>query len=176
MSAGELILMGVIAGAHGIRGEVKLKSFTANPADIASYGVLSDETGGRLFEIVALKSAKDALIVRLSGVEDRSGAEALKGTKLFVPRGRMPAPDQDDYYHADLIGLDAVDASGNRIGRVLGVENYGAGDLLDIGDDTASELLPFTKAFVPEVDLAARRIVIAPPEDFLTSEAGVDAP
>ena len=176
MGAGELILLGVIAGAHGIRGEVKLKSFTANPADIASYGALSDEAGGRLFEILAIKPAKDALIARLAGVEDRTAAEALKGTKLFVPRERMPAPDQDDYYHADLIGLDAVDASGNHFGTVLGVENYGAGDLLDIGDDTASELLPFTKAFVPEIDLAARRIVIAPPDDFLTSEAGTDAP
>lgn len=165
----ELVLIGVIAGAHGIRGEVKLKSFTADPADITAYGVLRDEAGKHTIKIVSLKPAKDAFIAKLKDVNDRNAAEALRGTKLYVPRARMPEPGEDSWYHADLIGLQIVGPDGTAIGTVVAVENFGAGDLLEIAPlgGGRSDFLPFTKAFVPDVDIKGGRVIVAPPDDFL---------
>jgi 16S rRNA processing protein RimM len=157
-----------IGAAHGIRGEVRLWAFTEDPAAIAGYGALETEDGARRFTIETLRRAKDHLVVRLSGIADRDAAEALRNTKLFVPRARLPATDDDDtFYHADLIGLAAVTPDGGAFGDVVAMHNFGAGDLLEIklAGSHATVLLPFTKAVVPAVELANRRIVIDPPAD-----------
>jgi 16S rRNA processing protein RimM len=168
------LLMGVILGAHGIKGEVKVKSFAARPSDIAAYGALSDATNTRSFDL-AITGTSDAtrgiLIARLAGVADRNAAEALKGTELFVARDRLPKlADAEEFYFADLIGLAAVDAAGREFGRIVSVDNYGAGDLLLVapegGEDRESFVVPFTKAFVPEVDVTAGRLVLNLPADF----------
>ena len=148
-----------------MRGEVRLRSFTADPAAITSYGPLETEDG-RVFEIESLRPAKDHFVVRISGIADRNAAERLANTKLYVPRERLPAPSEpDEFYHADLIGLAVVDRSGRQLGAVVAVHNFGAGDLIEMrpeaGDKT--EFVPFDETNVPVVDLAAGRIVVDPP-------------
>ena len=161
------ICLGVITGAHGVRGLVRIKSFTAAPGDIAAYGPLDDEAGTRRFEVAVKGEAKGAVPAALAGVEDRNAAEALKGTRLYVDRAALPPPqDEEEYYHADLIGLRAEDATGRNLGRVVAVHNFGAGDLLEIERPDGTELLlPFTKAAVPSVEIAAGRLTVEPPED-----------
>jgi 16S rRNA processing protein RimM len=158
------ICVAEIGGAHGIRGEVRLKSFTAVPDAITRYGPLESDDGRR-FEIAALRPTKGLFIARLKGVGDRNAAEALRSLKLYVPRTRLAPPEPDEFYHADLIGLDVFDTTGRALGRIVAVPNYGAGDLLEIApaDGRPPVLLPFTKAAVPTVDMAARRIVADPP-------------
>ena len=157
------ILVGVIGAAHGIRGELRLKSYTAEPGAIRNYGPLTSSDGHRRFEIVSYRSLKDDMaVVRLKGVEDRASAEALTNTRLFIDRAQLPAPDEDEFYHADLIGLRAEMADGEEIGTVVTVQNHGAGDLVEIAPGRGETILvPFTKAFVPEIDLAGGRIVVA---------------
>ncbi len=160
------ICLGVIAGAHGVRGLVKIKCYTEAPGDIAAYGPLSDEAGTRRFEIAVKGMAKGAVLAGIAGIDDRDAAQALKGTRLYVDRAALPAPSEEEtYYHADLVGLVAEDREGGRIGRVAAVHNFGAGDLLEIERDDGGpeDLVPFTKAAVPEVDLDAGRLVIEPP-------------
>ena len=160
------ICLGVVAGAHGVRGLVKIKSFTETPGDIVAYGPLSDEAGTRRFEIAVKGMAKGSVLAGIAGVEDRDAAQALKGMRLYVDRAALPAPDEEEtYYHADLVGLMAESRDGGQIGWVAAVHNFGAGDLLEIArDDGGPELLvPFTKAAVPEVDLEGGRLVIEPP-------------
>ena len=162
------ICLGVIAGAHGVRGLVKVKSFTETAEDLTAYGPLTDEAGARRFELTVTGRAKDALLARIEGVADRDQAQALKGTRLYVARDALPALDEEEtYYHADLIGLAAEDRDGRPLGRVRAVHNFGAGDLLELdgGPDGPSLLLPFTQAAVPVVDLAGGRIVVEPPEE-----------
>jgi 16S rRNA processing protein RimM len=162
MAAGARICLGQIGAAHGIRGEVRLRSFTAEPAAIAGYGPLETEDG-RVFEIEALRPAKDHFVARLSGVADRNSAEQLASLKLYVPRERLPAPEADDeYYHADLIGLAVVDRAGQKLGTVVAIHNFGAGDLIEMLPEAGgkTELVPFDAATVPEVDLAAGRLVV----------------
>jgi 16S rRNA processing protein RimM len=152
-----------IGAPHGVRGEVKLWPFTADPQSVRDYGPLETEDGAARFEIEALRAAKDHLVVRLKGVNDRNAAERLTNTKLFVPRERLPATEADDeFYHADLIGLAVVDTAGNALGSVAALHNFGAGDLVEIkpAQGGATVLLPFTEAAVPEVDIAGRRIVV----------------
>ena len=171
----KLLLMGAILGAHGIKGEVKVKSFAAKPSDIAGYGALTDAQEQRRFEL-SIVGTSDAtrgiLIARIAGVADRNAAEALKGTELYVARERLPhLTDSDEFYFADLIGLQAVAATGKHYGSVVSVDNYGAGDLLlvapsDAGDADDSFVVPFTKAFVPTVDVAAGKLVLNLPADF----------
>lgn len=161
-----LILVGVFGAAHGVRGEIRLKSFTEDPAAIADYAPLSDEQGRRVFAIKTMRHVKDDIFVaRIEGVNDRNAAEALTNLRLFVPRDRLPAAEEGEYYHHDLIGLDAVTQDGERIGTVAGVENFGAGDILEIEAMQGGEtmLVPFNDDFVPEVDLAGRRVVVVPP-------------
>jgi 16S rRNA processing protein RimM len=159
------VLMGVITGAHGVKGEVRVKSFTAEPAAIAAYGPLEDERGGRRLALELAGTVRGMLIARIAGVADRNEAERLKGTRLFLPRAALPQPAAEEYYHADLIGLAAVLKDGSALGRVRAVHGYGAGDSLEIERaDGKSVLVPFTEAAVPEIDVAGGRLVVDPPE------------
>jgi 16S rRNA processing protein RimM len=143
-----------------------VKSFTSDPLALAGYGPLESEDGARTFRIVSLRPAKDMLVARIDGIADRDAAEALRNLRLYVPRERLPPPDEDEFYLADLIGLVAVDTKGSELGVVAAVPNFGAGDLVEIALTTGGPtvLLPFTKAVVPEIDIAGGRIVVDPPE------------
>ena len=158
------ILVAEIGAAHGLRGEVRLRSFTQDPAAVADYGALTDEAG-RSFTIETLRPAKDALIVRLAGISDRNAAEELRGRKLYVMRDRLPPPDDaDTFYHADLVGLAVADRDGRALGTVTAVHNFGVGDLIEIAPPAGGAvMLPFTAAVVPVVDIAAGRVVVDPP-------------
>jgi 16S rRNA processing protein RimM len=163
-----LVLMGAILGAHGIKGDVKVKSFAAKPAAIAEYGPLTDTKHKRSFELSIVGAAKGVLIGRIAGITDRNAAEALKGVELFVDRERLPAPDDpEEYYLADLIGLAAFDGKGAKLGEIVSVDNYGAGDLLLVVPENGEGfVVPFAKAFVPVVDVKDRRVVLDLPADF----------
>ncbi len=140
-----------------------IKSYTGDPAAIGDYGSLSDETGTRTFNLRIVRTTTKGVIARLAGVTDRNAAEELRGTKLFVDRDRLPAvEDEDEFYHTDLIGLTAQSHTGEVIGKVVAVENFGAGDLLEIKEPEKknTELVPFSKNFVPKVDLAAGTVTV----------------
>ena len=160
------VLLGRIAGAHGIRGEVLIKTFTAEPESIGAYGPLSDKGGTRTFEIQSVRATAKGVVARLKGVADRNAAEAIKGVELYVKRDKLPAAEEGEFYHADLIGLTAVDADGKPVGEIVAVHNFGAGDLIEVrlAGSGKTELIPFTDAAVPEVDIAARRVVVVIPE------------
>jgi 16S rRNA processing protein RimM len=165
--AAKLTCVGAIAGAFGVRGEVRLKSFCAEPAAIARYAPLLTEDG-RSFALRITRSIQGAFAARLGGVETREQAEALKGTRLYVPRDRLPPLEPDEFYHADLIGLAVFDTGGAPLGTIRAVLDHGAGDILEIARPGAADLLlPFTRAAVPTVDLAGRRLVVDPPEGLL---------
>jgi 16S rRNA processing protein RimM len=161
------ICVAQIGAPHGVRGEVRIKSFTADPMALTDYGALTSEDGTRSFEITAVRPAKEVLVARLTGVDDRNAAEALRNLRLYVPRDRLPAADEDEFYHADLIGLAVVREDGTPMGRVAALHNFGAGDLIEIAPEMggASLLLPFTKGVVPVIDLAGGRIIIVAPEE-----------
>jgi 16S rRNA processing protein RimM len=166
------VLLGEFGRAHGLKGEVRLKSFTADPAAIASYGPLLT-TGGQAVVLTGLRpapgSAPDLLIAGVDGVTTREAAEALNRIRLFVARGKLPPPDdEDEFFLADLIGLTAVAPGGRVLGTVVAVPNFGGGDLLEIAPagPGPSAFLPFTKAFVPLVDMAGRRVVVDAPDDL----------
>ena len=167
---GERICVGRIGAAHGTRGEVKLWSFTADPMAVADYGALESEDGTRSFTIEALRPAKDFLVVRFAGVADRTAAEQLRNLELYVARERLPAPEADEFYHADLVGLAVVDRQGMTLGTVAAVHNFGAGDLIEVqpAHGGMTVMLPFTETIVPMVDVAAGRIVIDPPDGAFT--------
>jgi 16S rRNA processing protein RimM len=156
-----------IGAAHGVRGEVKLWSFTEDPAAVADYGPLETEDGSQRFEIEALRPAKDHFVARIAGIADRDAAEKLRNIDLYIPRDRLPEiDDADTFYHTDLIGLKAVTQSGDEVGTVSAIHNFGASDVIEIkppGGD--SLLMPFTDATVTEIDLGARRIVVVPPTE-----------
>lgn len=166
-----LVLLGVIGAAHGIKGEVRIKAFTGDPLAIADYGPLVDDKG-RYFEISEARAAKEVVVARLKGVASREAAEALNGVQLFVTRDKLPASeDEDEFLQADLIGCSVVAPDGVVLGSVTAVANYGAGDLLDIATpDGRSILMPFTKAFAPRIDIAARRIEAEPPEGLFDAD------
>lgn len=164
--AGGRVCLGQIGAAHGVRGEVRLRSFTSDPPAIASYGPLETDDG-RSFQIETLRPAKDHFVAKLAGVADRNAAERLTNLKLYVPRERLPAlTEPNEFYHADLIGLSAVDTDGNRLGIVVAIYNFGAGDLLELkpDDDGTTELVPFDTATVPAIDIAAGKIVVNLPD------------
>lgn len=164
------VCVGAIAGAFGVRGEVRLKSFTAVAEDIASYAPLETEDGKHSFTVKITRQIKNGLSARLSGVTNKEAADALRGTQLFVPRDRLPSLPDDEFYHADLIGLTVTDTGGASLGKVLSVLNNGADDLLELSapGQKQSVLLPFTKAIVPTVDLSQGRIVADPPEGLFS--------
>jgi 16S rRNA processing protein RimM len=155
-----------IGAAHGIRGEVKLWSFTEDPMAVAHYGPLETADGARCFEIEAARPAKDHLVARIAGVGDRNAAEKLRNIDLFVPRERLPPIEEaDTFYHADLVGLAAISENGAALGTVVAIHNFGAGDLIEIEPAAGGEplLLPFNETTVPTIDLKVGRIVVVPP-------------
>jgi 16S rRNA processing protein RimM len=155
-----------IGAAHGLRGEVRLNSFTADPAAVTRYGALADESGTRAFEIESWRPGKGFLVVRFKDVGDRTAAEQLCNVDLYVPRERLPAPEAGEFYHADLIGLRAVGEDGNEIGTVVAIHDFGAGDLIEIRPQAGpTVMLPFTETAVPVIDVAGGRIVVVPLED-----------
>ena len=164
MAGGTRVCLGQIGAAHGVRGEVRLRSFTAEPTAITNYGPLETEDCSVL-EIKHLRPAKDHFVATIAGIADRDAAEALANIKLYVPRERLPEPDAaDEFYHADLIGLAAIDAAGRPVGTVVAVHNFGAGDLIEVRlADASTQMLPFDATTVPEIDIAAGRMVVALP-------------
>ena len=157
-----------IGAAHGVRGEVKLWSFTEDPAAVAHYGPLETQDGTRCFEIEALRAAKDHFVARLAGVSDRDAAEKLRNIELYIPRARLPKIEgTDTFYHADLVGLDAVTPAGARVGTVHALHNFGAGDIIEIAPAGGGDplMLPFNETTVPKIDVAARQIVVVPPAE-----------
>ncbi len=162
----KLVLLGSFANAHGIRGEVQVRTYTGAPESIASYGPLSDKAGRRTFKLRVVRVTDKGIIARVEGVSDRNAAEALKGIELYVERAKLPAADEGEYYHADLIGLRAVSPEGEEIGKIIAVANFGAGDLLEVllAGGTATEYVPFSDACVPSVDIAAGVATVVMPE------------
>ncbi|RJF75756.1 ribosome maturation factor RimM [Rhodopseudomonas palustris] len=156
-----------IGAPHGVRGAVRLWSFTADPFAVTDYGPLATKDGARSFEIATVRQAKDHLVVTLKGVTTRDEAERLNGLELYVPRDTLPPTEDDEYYHADLIGLAAVTTAGEPLGRVVALHNFGAGDIIEIAPPSGPTLLlPFTNAVVPTVDLTAGQVIIEPPSEI----------
>ena len=164
--ARRLIQLGVFGAPQGVRGEIRVKAFTQKPVDIGAYGALVDEAGARSFALSVVRALRDDMVVaRVDGVLTRDEAAKLTHVGLYARRGQLPPPAEGEYYHGDLVGLEARLADGARIGRVVGVLNYGAGDLLEIAPAAGGEtlLLPFTQACAPSIDFAAGTVVVAPP-------------
>jgi 16S rRNA processing protein RimM len=156
-----------IGAAHGVRGAVKLWTFTEDPLAVKHYGPLTTKDGARKFEVATAREAKGHLVATLKGIATREEAERLNGIELYIAREKLPATDDDEYYHADLIGLAAVNAAGEPIGRVTAIHNFGAGDIIEIAPPHGpTMLLPFTNAVVPTVDLTAGRVVIVLPDEI----------
>jgi len=170
--SGEMICIGAVAGSFGVQGEVRLKSFAANPEDIAAYGPLVTEDGTQSYSVTLNGQVKGGYTARLSGITTKEAADALRGTRLFVARAKLPGLPDDEYYHADLVGLEVYDTGGARLGQVKTVLNHGAADLLEIALTGTPEtvLLPFTKVSVPTVDLSAGRLIADPPEGLMPEE------
>ena len=162
----ERVCVGAIAGAFGVKGEIRLKSFCAEPTDIANYSPLTDEAGDRDFEVRITRPIKNGFAATLSGVSTKEDADALRGTRIFADRSQLPDLPDDEYYHADLIGLEVLDTGGNRLGEIRAVLNHGASDLLEVqgSESKATVLVPFTLAVVPTVDLKNGRVILDPPE------------
>ncbi|UFZ01949.1 ribosome maturation factor RimM [Bradyrhizobium ontarionense] len=163
----KLICVARIGAAHGVRGEVRLWTFTEDPLAVLHYGPLTTKDGTRSFEVAKAREAKDHVVATIKGVTDRTAAERLNGLELYVSRDRLPETDDDEYYHADLIGLAAETTAGAPLGRVLAIHNFGAGDIIEIAPPTGSTLLlPFTNAVVPTVDIAGGRVIIELPTEI----------
>ncbi|MGY3032539.1 16S rRNA processing protein RimM [Bradyrhizobium sp. USDA 4354] len=162
-----LVCVARIGAAHGVRGAVKLWTFTEDPFAIRRYGPLLAKDGTRHFEVATAREAKDHLVATFKGVTTRDEAERLNGIELYVPRDKLPATEADEYYHTDLIGLAAVTTDGEPLGRVLAIHNFGAGDIIEIAPPKGTTmLLPFSNAVVPEVNVAGGRVVIELPQEI----------
>lgn len=160
------VLLGAIVAAHGLKGEVKVKCFTAAPENIAAYGVLEDAAGERRFRLRVVRRLGDGVLAAIEGVADRTAAEALRGVELYVPRAALPVAEGDEFYHVDLIGLKVERETGEALGTVVAVHQFGANDVLDVRQEKGqSLLLPFTRETVPVVDIAGGRLVVVPPVD-----------
>ncbi len=162
MANNKKICVGAIMGAFGVKGEVRVKSFCANPADIDSYGPLTNEDDSQSFDLTLTRPVKTGFAAKIKGIRYKDQADALRGTRLFVDRDRLPSLPDDEFYHSDLVGLQMVDTGGESIGRIKAVLNHGAGDILEVtGKDIKGSLLvPFTLEVVPTVDLAAKRVIV----------------
>ena len=173
------MLLGEFGRAHGLKGEVRLKSYTADPAAIARYGPLAVD-GGRTLVLLSVRQAPggqpDLLVARVEGVASREAAEALNRTRLYVARDRLGPAEEDEFFAADLIGLAAQNPQGEPLGTIVAVPNYGGGDLLEIAPPRGpTAMVPFTKAFVPEIDIAGRRVVVDAPDLFAPPDRETDA-
>lgn len=172
---GELVQLGTIVAPHGIRGAVKVKTFTASPENLVAYGPLFDQSASRRYRARLLSAGKGSAVLTLEGVTDRNQAEALRGQGLYVPRQALPKPAEDEYYHADLIGLEAQTVGGETLGRVVAIHDHGAGDVVEIaGSRGGSLLFPFSRAVVPLVDIAGGRLVVDPPVEVEARGDGAD--
>ncbi len=164
------VLLGVVAAPHGVRGLVRIRSFTEDPMAIASYGALSDETGQKQYRVEALSAVKGAVLARIEGVADRTAAEAARGLRLYVERSALPATGEREWYEADLVGLAAVGRDGRDWGKVLAFHDFGAGRAMEVSGGSASRssvMLPFTDAVVPEIDVEGGKVVVDPPAGVL---------
>ena len=164
-----LVLLGVFGAAQGLRGEVRVKSYTEDPEAIGAYGALTEKTGARAFIFESLRPLNDEMLAaRVKGVSTREGAEALNGVELFARREQFPPPGEDEFYYDDLVGLAAATREGLRLGCIVSVSNFGAGDILEIAPEGGGEslLMPFTRAVAVEIDFAHGRIVIEPPREI----------
>jgi 16S rRNA processing protein RimM len=169
MSKGR-VLLGVVAAPHGVRGLVRIRSYTEDPMAIASYGPLSDEAGRKQYRVEALSAVKGAVLARIEGVADRTAAEALRGLRLYVERERLPATDEREWYEADIVGLAAVGRDGRDWGKVIAFHDFGAGLTIEVSGGSASKgsvVLPFTGEAVPEIDVEGGKIVVDPPAGLL---------
>lgn len=160
------VLLGEISGAHGIRGDILIRTYTETPDAIAGYGPLSDANGRKTFTIKVVRTTDKGVVARVDGVSDRTAAEALRGTKLYIARDKLPETEASEFYHADLIGLRAVAEDGTPLGEIVSIQNFGAGDLLELkpASGSATEFIPFEDQWVPRVDLDAGHVVINRPE------------
>ena len=169
MDADRLIALGRFGAPQGVRGEIRVKSYTGAPEAIGAYGALTDANGARRFVVKPVRALRDDMIVaRVEGVATREAAAALTGVELYARRSQLPPPEADEFYHSDLIGLEAVTPSGEALGWVTAILNHGAGDILEIAPPQGGEtrLLPFTRSVAPEIDFEARRIVVIPPAEI----------
>ena len=168
------ICLGVIVGVKGVRGEVRIKSFAENPTDVASYGPLTSKDG-RSFKVTLVGLHQGVVIAKLNGVVDRDAAEALKGVELFVERAKLPAPENGSFYYADLIGLAAELTDGTALGTVTVVDNFGAGDVVEIaGEDGTTVMVPFNPAVVAKVDLDGRKLTLNPVPGLFEDSENLD--
>jgi 16S rRNA processing protein RimM len=163
MSKGR-VLLGVVAAPHGVRGLVRIKSYTDDPMAVGAYGPLSDESGKKEYRVEALNVVRDAVLARIEGVADRTAAEALRGVRLYVERSVLPETGEREWYAADLIGLAAVDTDGRDWGKVVAFHNFGAGPVMEV---SAGLILPFTDEVVPEIDVEGGKVVVDPPAGLL---------
>ncbi len=172
------ILVGRFGAAHGVRGEIRLQSFTQNPRSIGKLKPLTDVAGARVFVVQSLRHVRDNLFVaQVAGCADRSAAETLCNLELYVPRERLPKAAPDEFYVADLVGLDAISADGVRLGVVVNAPNYGAGDLLEIKPPHGETLLiAFTRANVPRIDMETRQVAIVLPQEVEASDEAIEEP
>ncbi|MGH6896470.1 MAG: ribosome maturation factor RimM [Geminicoccaceae bacterium] len=158
------VCVAVVAGAHGLRGALKLRSFTERPEDVAAYGPVFAKDGERLFGLEVIAAARGGVLAEADGIDDRDAAEALRGTELFVPRSALPEPAPEEFYYSDLEGMEVLRPDGSHFGVVHGVDNFGAGDLIEVQADDGQRIsLPFTRETVPTIDLQRRRLVVQPP-------------
>lgn len=162
------VLLGVVAAPHGVRGLVRIKSYTEDPMAVASYGLLSDELGKKKYRVEALSAARGAVLARIEGVADRTAAEALRGLRLYVERSALPVTGEREWYEADLVGLSAVGKDGRDWGKVMAFHDFGAGPVMEVsGGSMGGLMLPFTDEAVPEIDVEGGKIVIDPPAGLL---------
>ena len=168
----DLILVGIFGAAHGVRGELRLKSYTGDPLAIANYPRLTDESGKQTFKILSARPVKDdILVVRVDGIADRTVAEKLTNTSIYMARADLPPADEEEFYHADLLGLRVETRDGTLIGTIANVLNFGAGDILDVRPELGDNLLlPFTKKVIPVVEIANKRVIVDMPDEVIVRE------
>jgi 16S rRNA processing protein RimM len=166
------VLLGVVAAPHGVRGLVRIKSYTEDPMAVGVYGPLSDETGRKKYRVEALSAARGAVLARIEGVADRTAAEALRGLRLYVERSALPATGEREWYEADLVGLAAVGRDGRDWGKVVAFHDFGAGSVMEVSDGV---MLPFTDAVVPEIDIEGGRVIVDPPAGLLVGRETKEA-
>jgi 16S rRNA processing protein RimM len=162
------VLLGVVAAPHGVRGLVRIKSFTEDPMAVGAYGPLSDESGKKEYRVETLSAARGAVLARIEGVADRTAAEALRGLRLYVERRRLPEAGEREWYEADLIGLKAVGTDGRDWGKVVAFHDFGAGSVMEV---SGGAMLPFTDEVVPEIDVEGGKVVVEPPAGLLAGGA-----